>query len=250
MIYTQIQLPVFLSNGEFPELQFPIFKKGSNVTSSIFERYNEIAGEAVLEISIELNDGDTIFGPGEVYDAQLDRTILGPALVLSSDIQLLLFGYTITWQTVNGFYYLYNFNPISNDTDNYGDGIEYYNVELMLDERDVNISLTILEGYDASQITYMSFEAQPCFIYENGSVVYTQKYTVDLYDEFSTTDVMAYIEFEDLIPSTPITPPGPTGPTEPREYTLFEWTIIGVVAMFVIVSFILMINQAGKRKNR
>jgi hypothetical protein len=81
-------------------------------------------------------------------------------------------------------------------------------------------------------------------------VVYTQKYTVDLYDEFSTTDVMAYIEFEDLIPSTPITPPGPTGPTEPREYTLFEWTIIGVVAMFVIVSFILMINQAGKRKNR
>jgi len=238
-------VPTFSFYGNSPTFSCVLFKKGTNVTTSLPGIYSNHIGPADLGFRFTLEDGDCMFGAGVMHDIRRDNLVKGPALILRSEEPLDILNYDEAWQTLSGFHYLFDISTIYNDLDNPTDGDIAENVGIVF-SGDFNISATVVEGYVESDL-FKTYTGSVCLIYASGMLTYTQKYALELYDDFATTYTLEYTVFTDLVITDTDTTPVDTGPTE---YTLTELTVIGGMALVVVIAFVLMMNQASKRNKR
>jgi hypothetical protein len=244
-MYTyEYNVPFFNNENDVPIFSSYLYRKGVNVTTSLPGIYSDIVGPADLGFRFALADGNCVFGAGMLHDIRRDRLITGPALILRSDVPITVLNYDIVWQTLSGFHYLFNFPTIYNDLNIPADGDIIHNVGIYF-EVDCNISATVVEGYVESQLLYTTYTGALCLVYENGSLTYKQNYKLELYTDFATTYLLEYVDYTDLIF---VTTTGTITDTGLVDYTLVEWIVIGAMGMFVIIAFILMLNQTRRKK--
>jgi hypothetical protein len=236
----EVTLPHELLGPTF-ETSYPLFKRAENVSVSVPEVYDEVSGYITTSVRIVVNDENVVFGARGTIDIWRDDVVEGSAVIFKATSIMMIDDFDAAWQTAQGFYYLYEIGSIFNDADNPSDGELIAGIGFELYE-DVNLSIIVVEGFVQEELTFTNYDTPVSLIYENGTLSYTQEYTVLYYDNFSAPRTLDDVDLDDLVVITSTTPE----PTTPKEYTSEEWLLIVGAALFLVSIFIVMIFQSSR----